>query len=188
MRKIIYWVHTSIDGFIDGPDGEFDWPALGPELTEFSHTLTDRADTFLYGRVVWDMMSAYWPQAESMSDDPHDVAFAPVWRRTPKIVFSRTLESAERNTSVIGDNLGDEVAKLKRKRGKDMLLMGGSILPAALEELGLIDEYVIVVHPVVLGGGNKLFLAPKDRFTLDLIDSRTFDARTVLLHYRRATS
>jgi dihydrofolate reductase len=185
MRKIIYWVHTSVDGYIDGPNGEFDWPALGPEVTEYSHAMNDRVDTFLYGRVVWEMMSNFWPNAESISQDKHDLTFAPVWRRMPKIVFSRTLTNADWNTRVIGGDLTKEVTALKHRRGKDLLLTGGTRLATALTERGLIDQYEIVVHPVVLGGGNKLFLEPKERVNLELVESRSFDSRTVLLRYRR---
>src|SRR5258705_12785129 len=141
MRKIIYWVHTSVDGYIDGPKGEFDWPALGPELTEYSHAMNDRVDTFLYGRAVWDMMSNFWPNDESISQDEHDLACAPVWRRTPKIVFSRTLTNADWNTRVIGGDLAKEVTALNHRRGKALLLTGGTRLAAALTERGLIDEY-----------------------------------------------
>lgn len=186
MRKIIYFVHTSVDGHIDGPNGEFDWPALGPELSAYSLALTERVDTFLYGRAVWDMMSGFWPHAGSMSTDPHDLSFAPIWRRTPKVVFSNTLTEADWNTRVIDGDLAEEVAALKRQPGKDLLLSGGSRLPATLTGLGLIDEYHIVVHPVVLGGGNRLFLEPKDRINLELVESKTFDSRTVLLRYDRA--
>ncbi|MGW1490024.1 dihydrofolate reductase family protein [Streptomyces sp. NBC_00191] len=185
MRKIIYFVHSSLDGHIDGPGGAFDWTLLGPELAAYGDGLQERADTFLYGRVVWEMMAGYWPHAESISDDPHDLAFAPVWRRTPKIVFSRTLEQPEGNVRVIGGDLAEEVTTLKLSPGKDLLLMGGSTLPAALTDLGLIDEYHIVVHPVVLGGGKPLFLQGKDRLNLQFVESRSFDARTVLLRYER---
>jgi dihydrofolate reductase len=185
MRKLIHFVHTSVDGYIEGPNGEFDWPTLGPELSAYSYELNDRVDTFVYGRAVWDMMSGFWPNAESMSDDPHDLRFAPIWRATPKIVFSRTLREAGWNTRVLGTDLATEVTALKQEDGKDLLLTGGSELPAALTRLGLIDEFHIVVHPVVLGGGKSLFLPPEKRLTLELAESRTFDSRTVLLRYAR---
>jgi dihydrofolate reductase len=184
MRKIIYWVHASLDGNIEGPNGEFDWPAMGPELSAYSIAMNHEVDTFLYGRVVWDMMSGFWPHAESMSDNEHDLRFAPIWRATPKVVFSRTLERVDGNARVINQNLADEVTALKQQPGKDLLLTGGSSLAAGLTELGLIDEYRIVVHPVVLGGGKPLFLKPKDRIVMQLVESRTFDSRTVLLCYR----
>ncbi|MGV9536970.1 dihydrofolate reductase family protein [Streptosporangium sandarakinum] len=186
MRKIIYWVHASLDGHIEGPNGEFDWPAMGPELSAHSRALSERVDTFLYGRPVWEMMSAFWPHAESMSDDPHDLAFAPIWRRTQKIVFSTTLEAADWDARVIGGDLAEEVTALKRQPGRDMLLNGGASLGAALGRLGLIDEYQVIVHPVVLGGGRRLFPETKDRLGLRLIGSRILDSRTVLLRYEPA--
>jgi dihydrofolate reductase len=186
MGKVIYWVHQSVDGFIEGPNGEFDWPVMGPELSAYSLGLTDRAGAFLYGRKVWEMMSWYWPRAESISKDPHDLAFAPVWRRTPKVVFSRTLDAAEFDARVIGGDLAEQVAALKAESGGDLLLTGGSGAAAALTDLGLIDEYQIIVHPVVLGGGRPVF-PPKDRLALRLVESRTFDSASVLLRYERAS-
>jgi dihydrofolate reductase len=183
MRKILYFVHVSVDGYIEGPNGEFDWPELGPELSEYSFALNDRADTFLYGRAVWDMMSSYWPDAEALSDDEHDLRFAPIWRRTPKVVVSRTLERAGWNTTVIGADLAGELGELKRRSGKDLLLSGGARLAAELTALGLIDEYHVVVHPVVLGGGKRLLGDVAARVTLRLVESRTFDGRTVLLRH-----
>ncbi|GHJ52780.1 dihydrofolate reductase family protein [Micromonospora chersina] len=185
MRKLVYWVHQSVDGFIEGPNGEFDWAEMGPELSAYSIELTDRADAFLYGRKVWGLMSWYWPRAEQMSQDQHDLQFAPIWARTPKIVISRTLESAEYGARVIGRDLAAEVAELKAQPGKDLLLTGGAGAAAALTELGLIDEYQVVVHPVVLGGGSPVFPG-KDRLDLRLTGTRGFDGRSVLLRYERA--
>jgi dihydrofolate reductase len=185
VRKLVYWVHQSVDGFIEGPSGEFDWPVVGPELSAYSFELTDRADAFLYGRKVWEMMSYWWPRAEELSQDPHDLAFAPVWRRTPKIVISRTLESAEYGARVIGRDLAAEVAGLKAQPGRELLLTGGAGAAAALTELGLIDEYQVVVHPVVLGGGAPVFPG-KERLDLRLVETRAFDGRSVLLRYVRA--
>jgi len=183
MRKIIYFVHTSLDGFVEGPNGEFDWPRMDDELSAFSFELSDRADTLLYGRGVWEIMSGYWPNVESISDHPHDLKYAPIWRATPKIVFSRTLEHADHGARVIGENLVEEVTALKNRPGKDLLLMGGSALPGAFTELGLIDEYNVVVHPVVLGGGRPVLGHPAGRAELELIESRTFDGQSVLLRY-----
>ncbi|WP_410653412.1 dihydrofolate reductase family protein [Amycolatopsis sp. cmx-4-54] len=182
MRKLVYAVHTSLDGRIEGPNGEFDWTTMGPELSAHSQELTDRADTLVYGRRVWDMMSSYWPRAEEISDHPHDLAYAPVWRKTPKIVFSRTLEEADWNTEVIGGDLAERVAELKGRPGKDLLLMGGAELATAVADHGLIDEFHVVVHPVVLGGGKQVF-AGGVRTDLRLTGTRTMDGRAVLLTY-----
>lgn len=184
MGKIIYWVHASVDGFIDGPNGEFDWPAMGPELSAYSEGLDKGVDTLLFGRPVWEMMVGFWPNAESLSDDPHVATFAPFWRATPKIVFSRTYPGNEWASRVIRDNLAAEVAALKTRPGGNLLLTGGAALAAALTELKLIDEYHIAVHPVVLGGGRRLFATPAQRHKLRLVDSRTVDNQVVVSHYQ----
>jgi dihydrofolate reductase len=183
MSKVIYWVHASVDGFISGPNGEFDWPELTPELGDYSDELTERVGTFLYGRVVWDLMSSYWPTADQVSDHPHSLRFAPIWRETPKVVFSRTLKEAGWNTRVTADIEGS-VRALRAQDGKDLMLTGGAEVPAVLASLDLIDEYQVVVHPVVLGGGKRLFPAT-ERFNLRLAGTRAFDNRAVLLSYTR---
>ncbi|MFC5261170.1 dihydrofolate reductase family protein [Kribbella qitaiheensis] len=186
MRKIIQFVHTSLDGYIEGPNGEFDWPQLGPELEEYGRELHGRADTFLYGRVTWEMMSGFWPQAESMSDDPHDLAFAPIWRKTPKVVVSTGLTHADWNTTVINRDVAARLTAMKEQPGGVIILTGGSTLAGNLTELGLLDEVQMVVHPVVLGGGKQLFKEGTPRHPVDLLESRTFDGRVVL--HRHAPS
>ncbi len=183
MRKVVYWVHTSVDGYIAGPNGEFDWPAMGPELSAWSDAINDRVDTFLYGRVVWELMAGYWPTADQISDHPHDLAFAKVWRTMPKVVFSRTLTEAGWGARVEND-VESALRDLKAQPGKDLLLTGGAEVAATLAGLDLIDEYQIVVHPVVLGDGKRLFPFT-ERFALTLAETRTLDGRAVLLSYRR---
>ncbi|WP_326569774.1 dihydrofolate reductase family protein [Amycolatopsis rhabdoformis] len=187
MGELVYYVHLSVDGCVEGPNGEFDWAVMGPELSGLSQALTDRAAVFAYGRRVWDMMAGYWPQVESISDDPHDIAFAPVWRKTPKVVFSHTLTDPGWGTEVLGGDLTEEVTALKARYDKDIVLMGGAQVPAELGRLGLIDEYHVVVHPVVLGGDKRPFAVDADRLGLRLVESRVLDGALVLLRYRRAT-
>ncbi|MFW5418510.1 dihydrofolate reductase [Nocardiopsis sp. CNT-189] len=182
MGEIIYFAQQSVDGFIEGPEGEFDWPVVGPELSEYSRAVGEQAGAFLYGRVVWEMMSGFWPRAEELSDDPHDLAFAPAWRAKPKLVVSRTLQSAEWNTRVLADL--DGLAAAKKAAEGDIVLFGGSELAAALTRRGLIDEYRLIVHPVVLGGGKRAFAGP-GRLGLEPAESRMFDGAAVLLRYRR---
>ncbi|MFB9235561.1 dihydrofolate reductase family protein [Plantactinospora siamensis] len=186
MGKIVYWVHASADGFIDGPNGEFDWPAMGPQLSAYSEGLDKNVDTLLFGRPVWQMMVGFWPTAESMTDDPHVAAFAPFWRATPKIVFSRDYAGDDWTSRVISGNLAEEVPALKSRSDGNLLLTGGAALAAALTELGLVDEYHIAVHPVVLGGGRRLFGAPERRHHLRLVDSVTLDDGVVVSHYQPA--
>ncbi|MGW4488139.1 dihydrofolate reductase family protein [Amycolatopsis sp. NPDC004368] len=187
MGELVYYVHLSLDGCVEGPNGEFDWAVMGPELSAQSEALSERAAVFAYGRRVWDMMAGYWPNVESMSDDPHDTAFAPVWREKPKVVFSRTLTDPGWGTEVLSGDLTKEVAALKARHTKDILLMGGADVPAQLGRLGLIDEYHVVVHPVVLGGDRRPFAVDAERLGLQLVESRVIDSSLVLMRYRRAT-
>jgi dihydrofolate reductase len=188
MRRIVHLVHTSVDGFIEGPDGAFDWPVMGPELSAYVSRLDEGIDTFLYGRVVWDMMAAFWPRGEELSDDPHVREFAPRWRRTPKVVVSRTLpEHVADDVRVLrgGDALVDEITALKAEPGQDILLTGGTELASRLAVDGLIDEFVIAVHPVVLGGGRRPFTRHATREALRLTESLVVDERVVVLRYAR---
>jgi len=182
MRKVIYWVHTSVDGFVDGPNGEFDWPVLGPELSAYSEALDARVDTLLFGRAVWGMMAGFWPNAEQISDDPHVAKFAPFWRATPKIVLSRTYAGDDWTSAVVE---AAAIASMKQAEGRDLLLTGGIGAAQALTELGLIDEYHVAVHPVVLGGGRPLFARPDNRLSLRLVDSTVADGNVVVNHYSR---
>lgn len=184
MRKIIYWIHTSIDGFINGPGGAFDWPLMGPELSAYSSELNDRTDTFLYGRIVFEGMVSYWPTADQVSDHPHALEFAEVWRRTPKIVVSNTLKESEWATRVIdGNSLAEKITALKQEPGKGLLLTGGNGLAASLTELGLIDEYHVAVHPVLLTGGTPLMSTVKNRINFRLLETRTADDAVVIHRY-----
>jgi dihydrofolate reductase len=183
MRKIIYWVHTSVDGFVNGPNGEFDWAVMGPELSAYSDGLNRRVDTLLYGRPVWEMMVGFWPTVEPTVPDAHLATFAPFWRATPKIVFSHDYPGDDWADRVIRGDLRAEVTALKQQPGEDLLLTGGAGLAAALTELGLIDEYHIAVHPVVLGGGRPVFAEPKHRLRLRTGESRLLDGRIVVTDY-----
>ncbi|WP_067181896.1 dihydrofolate reductase family protein [Microtetraspora niveoalba] len=185
MGELIHFVHQSLDGFIEGPNGEFDWPLMGPELSAYSQELSGGGKTFLYGRVVWEMMSNFWPRAEQYSTHEHVLAYAPIWREASKVVVSRTLEEAGWNTRIIRENAVKELTALKES-GATLLLFGGSELASHLSEHGVIDEYQVFVHPVVLGGGRPVFKEGIPRAGLELVESRVFDDQVVLLRHRRA--
>ncbi|MCE0765644.1 dihydrofolate reductase family protein [Pseudonocardia kujensis] len=184
MRNLIHFVHTSIDGRIQGPNGEFDWPEMGPELSAYSLEMNDALDTLVFGRRVWEMMAAYWPTADQVSDDAHSRAYAPRWRATDKVVVSRTLERVDvERTTLIRDDVLAEIAALKERPGKDIVLMGGAALAGSLAAAGLIDEVRVCVHPVVLGGPHQL-LASGGRLAFDFVGTRVFDGRVVESTYR----
>ncbi|WP_172384736.1 dihydrofolate reductase family protein [Streptomyces sp. MNP-20] len=186
MGKLTYLVHQSLDGYIEGPNGEFDWPAMGPELSAYSQQLTPEGTVFLYGRKVWELMAGFWPNAEQYSQDPHDRAFAPVWRQAPKVVVSRTLTSADFNTRIISEDPAQQITALK-DAGTDLVLFGGSDLAAHLTEHRVIDEYHVVIHPLLLGTGRPAFPAATQRTALELTGTRSFDGRTTLLRHQLAT-
>ncbi|MDX3535693.1 dihydrofolate reductase family protein [Streptomyces sp. MB09-01] len=183
MGKLIHLVHQSLDGYIEGPDGEFDWPAMGPQLSAYSRELTPEGTVFLYGRKVWELMSGFWPKAEQYSQDPHDLAFAPLWRAAPKVVVSRTLTTAGFNAQIISDNVAEQINGLKES-GQDLVLFGGAELAAHLTAHRVIDEYHVVTHPVLLGGGRPTFPAASQRTELELVGTRSFDGRSTLLRHQ----
>ena len=183
MRKLIYSMGVSLDGFIAGPDGEIDWSAPDVELHRFHNEQTRKLGAHLCGRRLYEEM-LYWETAEeNPSAAEHEREFARIWKRLPKIVFSTTLEKVVGNAKLAGDGVADEVARLKREPGKD-LAVGGAGLAATCIELGLVDEYRLFVSPVVLGGGTPFFPALERRIDLELVETRTFGSRVVYLRYR----
>ncbi len=183
MRKLIYSMGVSLDGFIAGPDGEIDWSAPDEELHRFHNQQMRETGVELCGRGLYEVMT-YWETAEenpSISDSERE--FAQIWKDTPKIVFSKTLEKVEGNFRLVRDNVAEEVAKLKEQPGKD-LAVGGAGLASTLVRLNLIDEYRLFVSPVVLGGGTPYLPALDERLDLELLETRTFGSRVVYLRYR----
>jgi dihydrofolate reductase len=184
MRKLIYSFGVSLDGFIAGPKGEIDWSAPDEELHRFHNQQARELGAHLCGRRLYEVM-VFWDTAEeqpSLSEAGRE--FARIWKATPKIVFSKTLEKVEANARLVRDGAGEEVARLKQQPGKD-LAVGGAGLASTLMQLGLIDEYRLFVSPVVLGGGTPFFLALEERIDLELVETRTFGSRVVYVRYRR---
>jgi dihydrofolate reductase len=185
MRKLIYSMGVSLDGFIAGPDGEIDWSAPDEELHRFHNQQAREVGAELYGRRLYEAMR-YWETAEENPSAPeHELEFARIWKDTPKIVFSKTLEKVEGNARLVRDNVAEEVARLKEEPGKH-LAVGGAGLASTFMKLGLIDEYRLFVSPVVLGGGTPYFPALDERINLELLETRTFGSRVVYLRYQRA--
>jgi dihydrofolate reductase len=183
MRKLIYSMGVSLDGFIAGPDGEIDWSAPDEELHRFHNQQAREMGADLYGRRLYEAMR-YWETAEENTSAPeHELEFARIWKDTPKIVFSKTLEKVEGNARLVRDDVAEEVAKLKEEPGKD-LAVGGAGLASTFMKLGLIDEYRLFVSPVVLGGGTPYFPALDERINLELVETRTFGSRVVYVRYQ----
>jgi dihydrofolate reductase len=185
MRKLIYSMGVSLDGFIAGPKGEIDWTAPDEELHRFHNQQTRQLGAHFCGRRLYEEM-LYWETADENPSAPeHELEFAHIWQNLPKIVFSETLEEVEGNARLVRDGVGEEVAKLKDKPGKD-LAVGGAGLASTFTKLGLIDEYRLFVNPVVLGGGTPYFPTRDKRIELELVETRTFGSRVVYVRYRRA--
>ncbi len=182
MRKLIFFMLTTLDGFFEGPNREIDWHNVDEEFNEFAINQLNEMDTLLFGRVTYQLMASYWPTEAAIRDDP---VVADKMNNLPKIVFSRTLSSVEwQNTRLVKENVAEEILKLKQQPGKDMAIFGSSDLAVTLMKHGLIDEYRIMVNPVVLGSGKPLFKGLNDRLQLNLVKTRTFRSGNVLLYYK----
>ena len=182
MRKLIYSMSASLDGFIAGPGGEIDWGEPDDELFRFHTERVRELGGYLLGRRLYETM-VYWETAEEQPALPEPRReFARIWKELPKVVFSRTLETVVGNTRLVRDGTAEEVARLKKDSGKD-LAVGGAGLAAGLMELGLIDEFRYFVNPVVLGGGTPYFPALDEKVDLKLVETRTFAGRVVYLRY-----
>ncbi len=185
MRSVIYSMSPSLDGFIAGPGGEIDWGAPDEELHRFHNQQVREIGAHFLGRRLYETM-LYWETAdENPSAAEHELEFARIWKALPKIVVSTTLEKVEGNARLIRGDIGEEVAALKRQPGKD-IAVGGAGLAATFTKLGLIDEYLLFLNPVVLGSGTPYFPALEERIDLELVETRTFGSRVVFLRYRRA--
>jgi dihydrofolate reductase len=184
MRRLIYSMGVSLDGFIAGPDGDIDWSAPDEELHRFHNQQQRETGAALYGRRLYETMR-YWETAEEQPSSPdYELEFARVWKETPKIVFSRTLEQVEGKARLVRDNAAEEVARLKEEPGDD-LAVGGAGLASTFIKLGLVDEYRLFVSPVVLGGGTPYFPALDERINLELVETQTFGSRVTYVRYRR---
>lgn len=182
MRKIIMFNMVSVDGLFEGPHSDLSWHHVGEEFNRFAIDQLDSAGGLLFGRVTYLGMASYWPTEIAIRNDP-DVAGK--MNRIPKFVFSRTLEQANwSNSTLLKGDLAEEAARLKEQGGRDLLLFGSGSLATALTHLGLIDEYRLMVNPVILGAGTPMFKGVDERLNLRLVDSRAFQSGNVLLIYQ----
>ncbi|WP_405583754.1 dihydrofolate reductase family protein [Streptomyces sp. NBC_01190] len=184
-RKLVLFMSVSLDGFIEGPDGDLDWHQVDAEVHAHFNEVLAAAGGFIDGRVTHELMAAYWPTADADPAAPPEVReFARIWREKPKFVYSRTLERADWNTTVFREVDPGQVRGLLAEPGGDLTL-GGAGLAAAFMRLDLVDEYRIYVHPVLVGGGKRLFPPAAGLRPLRLTESRTFGNGVVLLRYER---
>jgi len=178
MRKVVLNLAVSLDGFIEGPNGEYDWCFTDQDYN--LRELMDRVDAIFYGRKSWELFGMYTPSPDA--PDMEKKMFESINKKT-KYVFSTTLKYA-RGAILISNNVEEEVRKIKKKEGKDIFLFGGADLITTFVNADLIDEYILAVHPVILGAGKPLFINIKERKKLRLADSRTYQTGLVLLTYK----
>lgn len=184
MRKLIFQMMISLDGYFEGPAREIDWHNVDAEFNEHALELISRVDLMLFGRVTYELMAGYWPTENARTDDPQVAA---AMNNTEKIVFSTTLNKADwEHTRLVKSDAAGEIQRLKQLPGKDMVIFGSSDLGASLIEAGLIDEIHIIVNPILLGSGKPLFKGIHRRISLELKSAKVFKSGNVLLVYRTA--
>jgi dihydrofolate reductase len=186
MRKVIFGMALSLDGYIAGPEGQGGLPGPDEELHRFHNEQARELGLHVLGRGLYEVM-AYWETAEEQNPSAPEYAleFARVWRELPKLVFSKTLATVEGNTRLSDGDPVAELRELKQGSGAD-IAVGGAALAATLTAHDLIDEYRLFATPVVLGGG-KPFFADDTRIDLELVETRTFGSGVVYLRYRRVS-
>jgi dihydrofolate reductase len=185
MSTLIYSMVTSLDGFIAGPDGGFDWSAPDEELHRFHNDQARQVSLQLYGRRLYETM-LFWETAhERPGVDPVELEFQEIWKATPKVVFSRTLTAVEGSQTRLasGDDAGDEIARLKAQAGDGQVAIGGAGLAATALQRGLVDELHLILAPVVVGGGTPFFPPLERLIRFELAATRTFGGGVQYLRY-----
>jgi dihydrofolate reductase len=186
VRRLIYSMTVSLDGFIAGPDGEIGWSAPSEELFRFHTQRVRETDVQLCGRRLYETM-LYWETVHEGALSEDHAEFARLWRALPKVVFSATLESVVGNARVVRGGVAEEITRLKEQAGSD-IAVGGARLAGACMKLGLVDEWRLFVSPVLLGGGTPFFPPGDEATNLELIETLTFGANVVYLRYRPSSS
>lgn len=183
MGKLIYTFNVSLDGFVESVDRRLDWAVVDDELHTWFNDQTRALDATLYGRRLYEVMAAYWPTGASdpVATEPMR-EFARLWNAMPKIVFSSSLDAVGPGCRLMAGDVGDRLAELRAEFPGD-LGVGGPTLASAFIERGLVDEYRLVVHPVILGAGRPLFPALREGISLRLRETRTFSTGVVYLGY-----
>jgi dihydrofolate reductase len=188
VRKIIWMMSVSVDGYMEGPNREIDWHMVDDELHRHMNGWLARAASFLEGRVTFELMEEFSPTADQdPAAPPTIVEFAQIWRDMPKVVYSRTLERAGANATVVHGVVPAEVLALKPQPGGD-LVVGGANLGAEFARHDLIDEYQLYVHPIVIGRGRPMLRPSDAKVPLRLIETHTFGNGVVMLRYERHVS
>ncbi len=189
MRKLVLFMHVSLDGFVAGPNGEMNWIIVDEAIFDYAHKRTNESDTALYGRVTYDMMQDYWPTAaDKPNATKHDKEHAAWYNKVDKIVLSKTMKGANLpGTTIISEDVAEKIKQIKAAPGKEIIIFGSPSASHTLMHEGLIDEYWLFVNPVLLGKGTPLFKGITDRTKLKLVENTAFANGVVCLHYKKAS-
>ena len=183
MRKLTYGMNLSLDGYIAAPGDDLGWSVPSDELFQWWSDRVDSTGLALYGRRLWDAMSSHWPTADQQPGaTPAEIEYARRWRDMPKVVFSSTISEVDWNTRLVTGDAVTEITRLKGEDGADMDIVGATLAAAAMRA-GLIDEYVLLTAPVLVGGGTPFFATLDNWVNLNLVETRTFPEGIVLTRY-----
>jgi dihydrofolate reductase len=186
VRSVTYSMSASLDGYIVGPDGGFDWTVPDKEVFRFWIDEIRDVGVHLMGRRLYETM-LYWETADQdPSLDDAEREWAALWKPLPKVVFSTTLSAVQGTARLASGGLAEEIERMRAEPGEGDIAIGGATLAAEAAALGLIDEYRVVVYPVLVGGGIPYFPQRERRVDLELVETRTFNAKVVYLRYRVA--
>jgi dihydrofolate reductase len=186
MRSVTYSLSMSLDGYVVGPDGGFDWGAPDDEVFRLATDEVRGLDVHLLGRRLYESM-LYWEPEQAPELDESEQEFAELWRALPKVVFSRTLSAVQGNTRLASGGLAEEIERLRAEPGEGDIAIGGATLAAEAAALDLIDEYRIRVYPVLVGGGLPYFDHRDRRVDLELVESRSVGSGGVVYLRHRVT-
>jgi dihydrofolate reductase len=184
VRSVTYSMSTSVDGYIVGPDGGFDWGAPGEDVLRFWNDEIRGVGVHLMGRRLYETM-LYW---ETAVEDPSlgeiELEWAGLWNPLPKVVFSNTLSTVQGNARLASGSVAEEIERLRAEPGEGDIAIGGATLAAEAASLGLIDEYQVIVYPVLVGGGIPFFARDERRVDLELVETRTYNSKVLYFRYR----
>ena len=184
MRKIIVSNLITIDGYFEGINQDLSWFITGDDFFDYAVKQLDEVDTILFGRITYQQMAAYWPDAKT--EDAAMAAIKDKMNSLQKIVFSKTLDKAEwNNTRLIREHITDEIIKLKKQPGRDIVIFGSGTIVSELTALRLIDEYRLIINPVILSNGNPLFKSINEKVSLRLINMKVLSSGSVIMYYQR---
>ena len=183
MRRLTFGMNVSLDGYVAAPGDDLGWGVPSDELFQWWSDRVGSTGLALYGRKVWEAMSAHWPTADQQPGaTPAQIEYAHRWRAVAKVVFSSTMSTVEGNARLVTGDAVTEITRLKAEDGGPMDVAGATLAATAVRA-GLVDEYALVTHPVLVGSGTPFFTALDDWVSLDLVETRTFPGGVLLTRY-----